>query len=536
MRWTLLVAGVVLSHLALGEKSTAPTTHAVTERVRAYRAAHEKEILQEFAALLSIPNHASDAVNIRHNADALVKLLQSRGIEASLLEAEGAPPVVFGELSSPGTTRTVSFYAHYDGQPVDAREWASDPFHPQIRDRPMEQGGEPRELALLPEHLDPEMRLYARSTSDDKAPIVGFLTALDALRAAGIAPSVNLKFFFEGEEEVGSPHLASILDRYAPRLATDLWILCDGPVHQSGRMEVFFGARGATSLDITVYGPIHNLHSGHYGNWAPNPINLLTHLLDSMRDTDARILIPGFNDDVRPLTRADQVAILEIPDEDAQLRAAFQIEGSEGQPASLIAQILKPALNVHGFQSGRVGRDAANVINNEATASIDFRLVPDQTPDSVQARTERYIAQQGFFVVHQVPDAATRRSHRHIANLTWGSGYPAARTPLDLPASRAVVATIEGAVGAKIIRMPALGGSVPMYLFQHSAGRAAIPVIGVPIANYDNNQHAANENIRLQNLWDGIEIYAVLFSQLGPALHDTATPSGRLRDDASPKR
>lgn len=481
------------------------------ETIRRYRTAHEWQILEEFAQLLSIPNHASDVPNIEKNAEAIVRILQSRNIPTQLLRTNGAPPAVFGTLKSPRAKRTITFYAHYDGQPADPKGWTTPPFSPVLRTGQVDSGGQTVSWSSAPERVEPEWRLYARSAGDDKAPIIGFMAALDALNEAKIPLSANIKFLFEGEEEIGSPHLEEILSKYADLLKADLWILCDGPVHQSGQMQVFFGARGTTDLDITVYGPNRGLHSGHYGNWAPNPIVLLTHLLDSMRDTNANILIPGFYDDVRPRTETERAALAQLPDYDEELKKELGLAWTEGSGTPLAEQILKPALNVRGIQSGHVNSQAANVISTEAYASIDFRLVPDQSPEQVRNRVERHIAKQGFFIVREDPDAVTRQAHPRIVKLSWALGYPAARTSMDLPISRAVVSVIEGIGGHPIIKMPSLGGSVPMYMFQ---GLDNVPVIGVPIANYDNNQHSANENIRLQNLWDGIEVYAALFAEL----------------------
>ena len=349
-------------------------------------------------------------------------------------------------------------------------------------------------------------RVYARSASDDKAPIIAMLTALDAMRAAGIAPDVNLKFVFEGEEEAGSAHLAGYLDRYADDLRADAWMLCDGPVHQSRRPLLYFGARGVTDVELTVYGPGRALHSGHYGNWAPNPIVTLTHLIDSMRDTDARILIDHFYDDVAPLTLAERAALAKAPPFDDEIRRELALGRTEGG-ATLNEQILQPALNLRGISGGNVGEKASNSIPTEARASIDFRLVPNQTPERVQQLVEQHIAAKGFFIVREAPDAATRMAHPNVIRLNWGAGYPPARTAMDLPIAKRV----GELSGPDTVLLPSLGGSIPMYLFQ----RGGTPVIGLPIVNHDNNQHAANENLRLQNLWDGIELFAVLFANLG---------------------
>jgi len=309
--------------------------------------------------------------------------------------------------------------------------------------------------------------------------------------------------------------MEAMLKAQAGLLKADAWLLCDGPVHQTRRMQLYFGARGVTDVEATVYGPLRPLHSGHYGNWAPNPAVLLAHLVAGLRDVDGRIRIPGFYDDVRETTEAERAALAEAPDADADLRAAFGLAATEGGGARLAERILQPALNVRGLASGAVGSAAANAIPTQATASIDFRLVPDQTPERVRERVEAHLTAQGFFVVHDEPDAETRRTRPRIVRLQWGPGYPAARTSMDLAVSRAVVRAVEEAAGGPVVRMPTLGGSVPMRLFQDLGGS---PIIGLPIVNHDNNQHAANENLRLQNLWDGIEVYAVLLGRLGALL------------------
>jgi len=479
---------------------------------RTWREAHEVARVRELAGLLALPNRASDAPNIERNAAAVAALYEKRGAKVRLLRVPDAPPAVFAALDARGATKTVTFYAHYDGQPVDPREWASPPFVPTVRRGTLESGAAEMSLDDLAAPLDPEWRLYGRSASDDKAPIVGFAAALDALKAKGLRPSVNLRFFFEGEEEAGSPHLQAILDRYAPELRTDGWILCDGPVHQSRRPQIFFGARGTTGLEMTVYGPNHGLHSGHYGNWAPNPIVRLSHLLDSLRDEEGRILIPGFGDDVRPPTDSEKRAVAAVPRVDEELEKEFGFNRPEGEGASLVELLQRPALNVRGISAGHVGAEAANVIVPEARASIDFRLVPDQTPDGVRRVVESFLEKQGWWIARDAPDPAARAAHPKIVRLVWEGGYPAARTSMDLPFSRSILAAAERALGPDVVEMPTLGGSIPMYLFQNG-GR--VPVVGVPIANHDNNQHSANENLRIRNLWDGIELYATLFAEVG---------------------
>jgi acetylornithine deacetylase/succinyl-diaminopimelate desuccinylase-like protein len=483
-------------------------------RIDEYRTGHDVEIVRELSEFLAIRNLASDSVNIRRNAQRIIELLAKRGIDGRLLESPaGGPPVVFGELRTPGATRTVVLYAHYDGQPVDTTQWITPPWNPVLRDKLHNEGGRIIELPTTPGTVRGEWRLYGRSAGDDKAPIIMMLRALDAMRAAGITPSVNLKFFFDGEEEAGSPHLRPLLEKYADLLRADAWLFGDGPVHQSRRQQIVYGVRGVAGLDIVVYGPSRGLHSGHYGNWAYNPITLLANFIASVRDDDGRILIPNFYDDVVPISAAERRALGSVPAVDSALRAELSIGGTEANGAALAERIMEPALNLRGFRGGGVGAGGSNTISTEARASIDFRLVPKQTPERIRALFEAHAKRKGYFVINdRDPTSVERSAHPKVMRIDWEAGYPATRAPMDAPASRAVLQSVESALGSPVIAMPTLGGSLPMYAFDQVL---KAPLIVLPTVNHDNSQHAANENLRLQNLWDGMVVYAGIMADLG---------------------
>jgi len=485
-----------------------------SEEVQRWRKSHEAEIISELADFVRLPNVASDKPNIERNAEHLIGLLRRRGIEARLLQEAGAPPAVFGELHSPKAKHTLVFYAHYDGQPVDSAQWNGSPWTPVLRDKPTELGG--KEIPFPAQGGSPseEARLYGRSTSDDKAPIIAILSALDALRASSLEPSVGLKFYFEGEEEAGSPHLRAFLEHNRDLLKADGWIFCDGPVHQSRRLQLVYGVRGSLGLELTVYGATSTLHSGHYGNWAPNPAVLLSHLIAGMRDEDGRVLIAGFYDGVRAPSKAERVAISSVPKVDPELRKSLGLARTEANNALLSERIFAPALNVRGLEAGHVGAQAANAIPTEARASIDFRLVPSQTTDQIKAAAERHLRQKGYFLVREAPDEATRLSHARIVRVEWKAGYPGIRTAMELPLSRAVAKVASQTVSGPIVQLPNMGGSLPLYLLKDVLGA---PFLILPIVNHDNNQHAANENLRLKNLWDGIDVFAALFVRLDSA-------------------
>ncbi|HKP88049.1 MAG TPA: M20/M25/M40 family metallo-hydrolase [Blastocatellia bacterium] len=502
----LTLAALLLAVLLTGIPRFAAV--AQTTGTRDYRKAHEAEILNEFVDLLSIPNVASDAANIRRNAAKLIEMMSHRGIQSRLLEGSG-PPAVFGELKAPGATRTIAIYAHYDGQPVDASRWASEPFKPTLRDRPIEAGGSAVSIPNRGEKFDPEWRLYARSASDDKAPIMAMLAALDALKAANQKPTSNLKFFFDGEEEAGSPNLEDIVKRNAALLQADVWLCADGPVHQTRRPLLYFGARGVVTVNITVYGASRALHSGHYGNWSPNPAMRLAKLLAGMKDDSGRAQIEGFYADVVPLGEEEKRALKEMPATDAELMRELGLAATDGAGRTLVELINEPSLNIDGLRSEDVGRNSRTIIPSEATATIDMRLVKGIDPRRQVERLIAHIKKQGYFVVSGEPDQQTRLAHPLIARVTSADGYRAVRTPMGLPIAKKIISAVEQALGQKPVLAPTLGGSVPLYIFEDTT-RA--PQVGVPIVNHDNNQHSSNENLRLQNLWDGIEIFAALMT------------------------
>ena len=502
----------------LGLAQTSAETSTLKEQLAKYRAGHEREIVSELIELAKIPNHATDRENILRNAARLESMLEARGISHRRLELEAEPgqepppPAILGELAFPGAERTVVFYSHYDGQPVDETRWASRPFEPVLLSGSLEEGGQPVDLREVSPPFDPEWRIYARAISDDRAPIVAMLHALDALQESGLEPSINLKFFFEGEEEYGSPNLERMLREHRELLAADLWVFCDGPVHPSRRQQVVFGVRGVMGLQITAYGPTGPLHSGHYGNWAPNPAAVLSHVVASMRDVDGRITIEGFYDDVLTLSQADRQALLSVPNFDEELRYQYGLAVTEADGASLAERILLPALNVDGLQSAQVGEASRNAVPSEARAAIDFRLVPDQTPERVRGLVEDHLKQLGYTVIHQPPTLEQRRETPRLLFLEWGDGYPSLRTRIDSAEAQAVLRVVDEFLGQPVIRMPILGGSLPLYLFEEVL---ETPLIVLPTVNHDNNQHAPNENLRLQNLWDGVELFGFLMIRLG---------------------
>lgn len=499
-----VLAGAIF--LIAGAASAESSPAAGVAAARAYRAANGPAIVADFADLLKTPNVAADPAGLRRNAEQIAARFAKRGFEMDLLEIDGAPPLVVGERKTEGASRTIAFYAHYDGQPVDAADWTTPPFEPTLYTRAITEGGAPIALPAAGSAIDENWRLYARSAGDDKAPMIALGAALDALDAAGVAPTSNLVLIFDGEEEAGSPHLPQFLAERRARLAeVDLWLFCDGPTHQSGAAQIVFGVRGVAGLEVTVYGPNRGLHSGHYGNWAPGPGWRLARLLATMKDDDGRVLIKDFYKSATPVSKADRAAIAAAPPIDEDLRATFGLAQTEMENAPLGERIMLPALNLQGLKSAEVGAGAANVIPPTATASIGLRLVEGNEPGAMLDLVEAHIRRQGYHVVRDEPDAATRAAHPLIAKVERGDGYPAVKSRSDNPAFAPLIAAIGAAAGDRLVLTPTLGGSLPLYMFRQASNA---PIVVLPIANFDNNQHAADENLRLGNLFYGIDAYA----------------------------
>ena len=487
-----MVSRLKFLSLALLLISTLAHPQTPAAAARQYTTAHQKDLLQLFSQFLAIPNVAADPVNLKRNADLLAEMLKSRNVESRLLSIPGAPPVVYGQISVPGAKHTIVFYAHYDGQPVTPSEWdGGTPFTPVVRE------------------VNGEQRIYARSAGDDKAAIFAQLTALDALRAAHIPSRANVRFVWEGEEEAGSPHLEQILEANRDLVHGDVWLVCDGPVDQSGKQTVVFGARGDAHLEITVYGPHHGLHSGHYGNWAPNPAMMLAQLLAGMKDENGHVLVPHFYDGIAPLSKMENEALARAPVNDQMLMGSFWLGHVDGSGRHLLDLINEPSLNINGVSSGQTGAHSANVIPPTATADLDLRLVVGIDWREQQQRVIDYIRSRGYFIVESEPTREILTGHPKVARVVRDpASYNAVRTPMDLPIAQQVIRAVESARG-EVVLLPTMGGSVPLGAMERAAQTLTITV---PIANYDDNQHAANENLRLQNLWDGVETMAALLN------------------------
>ena len=478
-------------------------------KVRDFRKANEHNLLATYIDFLKIPNVADDMPNIKKNANWISDYMKSKGISNVQLlhpKTSDKPPAVYGEVMVPGATQTVVFYAHYDGQPVDSTKWSEGlhPFKPRLANGSLANGAQLIDWPQPSTAFNPEWRIYARGSSDDKAGVYTIINAYASLAALHISPGINIKFFFEGEEEAGSTHLDEIFDQYKTLLNADIWVISDGPVHQSGRKQVVFGVRGDTHVELTVFGPKRPLHSGHYGNWAPNPAMEMAHLLASMKNNKGEVTIKGFYDDVIPLTEAEKSALSKIPAVEEQLKKELGIKKAE-RMGTINENLNRPSLNINGLQSAGVGKQSANVIPTKAIASIDLRLVAGNDWKRQQQKVINHIKAQGYHVTDAEPTNEERALYDKICMVKRSEGYNAQKTPMDNAMAQQILAAVTAALPEKPVLLPTLGGSLPLFIFEQMLNTKPVTV---PMANHDNNQHAENENIRIQNLWDGLEMFA----------------------------
>lgn len=479
------------------------------EAARQHRLRRGREVLADFAALLGMANVTGSLEHLRVNAAELVKRFEQRSASMETVELDGASPVVTGELRTSHPTAALGVYVHYDGQPVDPSEWTTDPFTATLASGAWHEGGKAIPLPGDDDEIDPEWRLYARGASDDKTPFAVITAALDALSAHQIERTVDLVFLFEGEEESGSPNLGRYMEHLASRLGTDAWLLCDGPVHQSRAPQVAFGARGYCGFDLAFYGPERELHSGHYGNWVPNPALDLARFLSSCKDDSGTVTIEGFYDDTLPIGESDRAAIEALPPVEDQLRRELGFATAEVPRGRYADRLMIPSFNVRGLRAGAVGEDARNVVPAEAHASVDIRLAAGDDPNRMLDRVRAHLETAGYLVLDRDPSSEERRSNRRLARMTRTPGYPAARIPMGSPFAATLIETCTLASGTDAIAQPTFGGSIPLYQFEEIL-RA--PVAILPIANHDNNQHAPDENIRVANLWYGIDLWASILT------------------------
>lgn len=467
-----------------------------------------------FRDFLSLPNDAHDPQAILNLVEWLEPQFERRGFETTRLETPGAPQL-FAERKSPGAQRTALIYLQADGQPVDPLRWEQpSPWKAVLKERVDDGSWRIIDWPAAGEAYDDDWRIFARSASDSKGPMTQFLRAIDAIMESGARTAFNLKVIVDTEEELGSPHLEDAVVANRDMLAADFLLIFDGPPHASNKPTVTFGARGITTLTLTTYGPIAPQHSGHYGNFAPNPALALAQLLASMKDADGRVLIKGYYEGIE-LTKDVRRTLSATPDDEDQILADMKLARRDKVAKSLQEAIQYPSLNIRGLSSGWVGDEARTIIPATATAEIDIRTVKETNPEKLIGLIRRHMESQGYHVIDHVPTDEERLSRERIVTMTHDVSYGAFRSDFDSEPGKIARSALRRLFGAEPILIRSAGGSIPIAPLVDTLN---IPAAIVPTVNIDNNQHSPNENLRLGDFFQGVDILkAVLTEQLDVA-------------------
>ena len=459
--------------------------------------------LNEFRELLAIPNDANYPEDIEQNIKWVTEKMLEYDFISERLETETVPLLLLERAPYDESKETVLFYFHIDGQPVDPEFWfQDDPYMATLKAEKEAEGWVQIPWSSIQENtINPEWRIFARSSSDDKGPFIMFLAVLAQMKKEGTKLPFNLKIILDFEEEIGSPRLASCVERNKDKLNADKLVIFDGPMHSSNQPTVTLGARGISIATIKVFGPTFPLHSGHYGNYAPNPALRLSQLLSSMKDEHGRVTIEGYNDGIN-LDQKTMAILNSVPDEENQVKVKLGIGTIDSVGTNYQTSLQYPSLNIRGLASAWTGTEVRTIVPATATAEIDMRLVVETPPERQVALLKKHIEDQGYLILDRKPTSEERFLNTHICQFTSRRAYAAFRTELDSPIAIWAYEALKEAYGKDPIRVRTFGGSLPVTPFIQTLG---VPAIIVPVVNSDNNQHSPNENLRLGNYFNGVK-------------------------------
>ena len=443
--------------------------------VFAYIEENRQSFIDRLIEYLRHPSISAYGEGMGEVADYLVNWLNRLGFNARLVSTPGWPMVMAKLMQSPGKL-TVLLYGHYDVQPPDPLEaWISPPFEPTIRNG----------------------RLYARGAGDNKGQHFAQLLAVESILACLGKLPCNVIVLLEGEEEVGSPHIDQFIREHKDEIPADLVIISDGPVDVSGRSRLEFGVRGVISFELRAHGANTDLHSGNWGGVAPNPLWTLVHLLSTMKNSQGHVTIDGFYDNVDTPTEQERIALANLPiDLEAVKRDLGLTDFDEPQDRPFYDRLsLFPTLTINGLHGGYGGPGSKTVLPHEALAKCDIRLVESQTVDEIFTKVERHVKRFA-------PDVEFVRQ----------DGMEPSKTPLDSPFAEPIYRGIVAAQGEEPLIVPAMGGSLPNYVFTKTMG---LSTFVVPYANSDEANHAPNENIEVERFVKGIRTGVAMLISLG---------------------
>lgn len=464
-------------------------------------ARHMLPALEELKDFVSIPNDAVNPEDIQENVQWAEKAFAKRGFQTSVLR-NSRLPLFLAEKSFPKASKTVMFYFHLDGQPVRAIEWQQeDPFRMVLKEKGADGAYKEINWNMLQSNINDEWRVFGRSSSDDKGPIIMLLQALDMLQSEKQNPPFNIKVVFDPEEEKGSPGLEETLEKHKSRFQADYLIVMDGPMHDSNIPTLTLGCRGIVGFTLATYGPITPQHSGHYGNYAPNPGFRLAKVIASMKDEQGRVLIDGFYDGIS-FDEETLKVMAAVPDNKEEINARLVIAEEDKVGNNYQESLQYPSLNIRGMQSAVVGKGAATVVPDEAVAIFDIRLVPETESEWMIGLVKSHIQKQGYTVLNHAPSTEERLKYPQIVSMQSSAGTPAFRTDVNAPVSIWLRKALASSYKKEPVVIRMMGGTVPVVRFVQALD---VPAVLVPLVNMDNNQHSPNENLRLGNLRMGMK-------------------------------
>ncbi|PCJ92669.1 MAG: acetylornithine deacetylase [Flavobacteriaceae bacterium] len=469
-----------------------------------------RHTIDELRDFISIPNDALEHADINRNLTWLAQKFNERGFNTSSLPTEGES-LFFASFPVEDNKPTILFYMHFDGQAVAPDKWnQSNPYKVELKEADGDQWST-LPFSELDTDINYDWRLFGRSTSDDKGPIVMFLNAIDLLKKNNKTIPFNVKVILDSEEEKGSKPLPKAVKEYRELLEADFLVINDGPVHISGKPTIVYGCRGITTLSLTTHGPAKPQHSGHYGNYAPNPGFQLAQVLASMKDTDGRVLIPGYYDGIT-LDENTMTILKSVPDDEATIKNQLQIKTAEKVGGFYQESLQYPSLNVRGLASGWVGEKARTIVPESATAELDIRLVPETKGSRLKNLVKTHIKNQGYHIIDSIPTKAERLAHDKIMTITEKGVTDAFRTDLDNPYGQFLKDVLSTTFDEEVVQIRIMGGTVPIASF---INELEIPAFIVPMVNADNNQHSPNENLKIGQIAYGIQVfYGILSTEI----------------------
>ena len=453
----------------------------------------------DLKSFLALPNDGHFPDQVAQNLLWCDSLFSALDFKVKRISTEGAP-LLFAEKKFYKKAKTVLFYLQIDGQPVDSTKWKQpNPFKAVLKEK-NDSVWEILDYEKLQTDFDPDWRIFARSASDSKGPAIAFISALQILQSKKLKPQFNIKVIMDFQEEMGSPHLAPAVVANKELLAADMMLIMDGTRHLSNLPTLTYGARGIATATLRVFGPSSPLHSGQYGNFAPNPVFETAKLLGSLKDETGKVTLKGFYDGIT-ISDSEKELLAQIPENRDSLLARLGVARPDAVANTYQEALQYPSLNIRGLRSGWVGEEVRTIIPAEVITEIDMRLVPESDGTRLMESLKSHIQTQGYHLVDSIPTVMERATYPKLAAFSYRLGSKPFRTPMNSETGAFLNAALQKVFGAAFVNMRTTGGSQPIAPFINTLG---IPAVSIRIPNPDNSIHSPNENLRLGNFLEGI--------------------------------